>query len=71
MKITVLSPGCMQDFRMFGAPVALNSVGHTGLCSVMQQADAVTEFSMMFVLGLGTQLFKHLTVMVCTDYVTT
>jgi hypothetical protein len=48
----------MQDFRML-APIVLHSVEHMGICSVMQHVDAVGDFTMMFVLDLGKQLFKH------------
>jgi len=42
-----------------------------GICSVMQHVDAVGDFTVMFVLDLGKQLFKHLTVTVYIDCVTT
>jgi len=42
-----------------------------GICSVMQHVDAVGDFTMIFVLNLAKQLFKHLTVTVCIDYVNT
>lgn len=47
------------------------AVEHMGICSVMQHVDAVGDFTVMFVLDLGKQLFKHLTVTVYIDCVTT
>jgi len=46
--------------------LVLNSVGHMGMC-IVQQDDAIGEFTMTFVLGLSMQLFRCLTVSVSTD----
>jgi hypothetical protein len=36
-----------------GIQLILHSVGHMGMSSVMQQNDAVIEFTQMFVFDLG------------------
>jgi hypothetical protein len=49
---------------LHGIQFVLHSVGHTGMCSVMQQNNAVIDFSLTFVLDLGMLLLKCGTVMI-------
>ena len=50
--------------------LVLHFVGHMGAGIVMQQDDAINEFTLMFVL-LCTQLCKHLAVTVFADLIIT
>jgi len=69
----VICLGCMQDVEhhlLHGLQLFLHCAGHMGAGVVMQQYSAISEFSMMLVLDLHTQLLKHLTVIICTDVIT-
>jgi hypothetical protein len=41
-----------------GIQLVWNSVGHVGMDIVVQQDDAIGEFTVAFVRGLGMQLFS-------------
>jgi hypothetical protein len=64
----------MQDVEcrlLRGIQLFLHCVDHMGAGVVLQQYSAISEFSLMLVLNLHTQLLKHLTAIICTDYVIT
>jgi len=60
----------VEHCLLHGLQLFLHCVGHMGAGVVMQQYSAISEFSLMLVCDLRTQLLKHLTVIICTDVIT-
>jgi hypothetical protein len=56
-----------EHLPLHGIQFVLNSVGHVETGVIVQQDDAMNEFTLMFILGFGMQLMKHFTITVCSN----
>jgi len=59
----------VEHCLLHGIQLVLHCANHMGAGVVMQQCSAISEYSLVLVLDLHTQLLKHLAVTLSVDCV--